>query len=142
MYMPYTPYSEAAVRRTRTAGDGGFESSKRSTREDSSKKLHRHRHSIQDPPGSHHHRRPHARSHKHHGIKDAIGSTLPPGFENLAKQGHANADSDHTPSSTAHASRQGSNGQIDMGDLGAARQALVKAEDVEREKWKAKARDE
>jgi hypothetical protein len=144
---PTFTYPELAPRRSRTAGDANTFDKKRSntTRDDptsrSSKKLHRHRHSIQDPPGYDRHHRP-QKSSKHHHIKDALSSTIPPGFESLARQAQAKVGSDSTPSSTARDSRRGSQGDADLGDKSTTRQILVKAEDVEKEKWRAKARDE
>ena len=146
-FPPAFAYSNLAPRRSRTAGDEDPLDKKRSntTRDEpssrGSKKLHRHRHSIQDPPGYQRHHKP-QRSSKHHHIKDALSSTIPPGFESFARLGQANAGTDTTPGSTTRASRQGSKGEAELEDRSTVRQLLIKAEDVEKEKWRAKARDE
>lgn len=123
-----------------------------STRDSVPLKFHRHRHSVQSPTSAssfgggadtylmRRHRKRHSKAHHH--IKDALQTTIPEAYQDIAanqisrSRGHGGEDT--TPSSTTMGSRRGSR---QLEEMMSAQRAL-RPQDVEKESWRQSLRDE
>jgi hypothetical protein len=125
-----------------------------STRDQVASRLHRHRRSLQDPihgspPTSNHgtdpnrtKRHKHRSSKVHHHIKDALQTTIPGQYQDISHTQMSRLGglrSEDTDAGTKALDSQGLGSQEDHA-MRIARP--IRAQDVEKEKWRQKMRDE
>lgn len=158
MYVPHVAsFPEKSFRRSRTTDDHGPATegkraggSHRSSHSHVPSRLHRHRHSVQETVSGFGNsadmyltkRHKHRHSKTHHHIKDALQTTIPAPYQDAAatraRGGHRVTGSEDRRSSNAVNDSERGNEEV----LPVRRPRAVRPQDVEKEKWKQKLRDE